>query len=99
MGGTAAYLVLPNGLDIAQGYPLLLIALGTAFVLTDLVTPSNQRLWLVGLIFAIAGFTGMVITAQLLDAQIIATLSRFWYVAWGVVVLLLIVPIFRRSRP
>jgi hypothetical protein len=99
MGGTAAYLILPNGLDIAQGYPLLLIALGTAFVLTDLVTPSNQRLWLVGLIFAIAGFAGMVITAQLLDSQIIATLRRFWYVALGVVVLLLIVPIFRRSRP
>jgi hypothetical protein len=99
MGGTTAYLVLPDGLDIARGYPLLLIALGTAFVLTDLVTPSNQRLWLVGLIFAIAGFAGMVITAQLLDAQIIATLSRFWYVALGVVVLLLIVPIFRRSRP
>jgi hypothetical protein len=99
MGGTAAYLILPNSLDIAQGYPLLLIALGTAFVLTDLVTPSNQRLWLVGLIFAIAGFAGMVITAQLLDAQIIATLSRFWYVALGVVVLLLIVPVFRRSRP
>jgi hypothetical protein len=98
MGGTAAYLLLPNGLDIAQGYPLLLTALGTAFVLTDLATPSNRRLWMVGLMFAIAGFAGMAITAQLLDAQIIATLSRFWYVALGVVVLLLIVPIFRRNR-
>ena len=98
MGGTTTYLVLPNGLDIVQGWPLLLTALGTAFVLTDLVTPSNQRRWLTGLILAIAGFAGLVVTSHLLEARIVATLGQFLPVALGILLLLLIIPIFRRSR-
>ena len=97
LGGTTAYLVLPNGLDMTQGYPLLLTALGTAFVLTDLVTPSNRRLWFVGLMFAIAGFAGIVITTQMLDEKIVQTLGRFLPVALGVLAVLLIIPFFRRT--
>lgn len=97
LGGTSVYLALPNNLDIISGWPLFLTAIGTAFVLTDLVSPSNRRLWLVGLMLAIGGFAGMVITGQLLDDTVIQTLSRLWPIVLGVVVVLLIVPIFRRN--
>jgi hypothetical protein len=97
LGGTAAYLVLPNNLDLVQGWPLLLTAIGTAFVLTDLMNPSTRRLWLVGLILAMGGFAGLLITGQVLDASIIQTIRGFWPVAIGVVAILLIVPFFRRN--
>ncbi|MDQ7033450.1 MAG: hypothetical protein Q9P01_01045 [Anaerolineae bacterium] len=97
LGGTGVYLALPNNLDIINGWTLFLIAIGTAFVLTDLMSPSNRRLWFVGLILAIAGFAGMVMTGQLLDDAIIQTLSRLLPVVLVALAVLLIVPIFRRN--
>jgi hypothetical protein len=97
VGGVLTYLVLPTNLDVVSGYPLLFTAIGTAFVLTDLVSPTNRRLWLVGLMFAIGGFAGLAITAQLLPETVVNTAGRFLPVVLIVLVGLLIVPIFRRN--
>lgn len=97
-GATAAYLTLANTIDLTRGWPLLLTAVGAAFVITDLVNPSDRRLWLVGLVLAIAGFAGVVVTAGMLDAGIVQILRGLWPVALVIVAVLLIVPIFRRNR-
>lgn len=97
-GGTVAYLVIPNNLSLIDGYPLILTAIGTAFVLSDVFVPSGRRIWLVGLILAIAGLAGVVTTTSILDTGIAQSSGRLLPVAIVIVVVLLIAPILRRRQ-
>lgn len=97
IGGTAAYLVLPNNLSLAQGWPLLFTAAGTAFVISDLFVPSGRRLWLVGLILAISGLAGTVATSNLLGEGVQQVIGTLWPVAIIIILVLLIAPVLRRQ--
>jgi len=97
-GGTAAYLVIPNNLNLTDGYPLLITAVGTAFVITDIFVPSGRRIWLIGLILAIAGLAGVATTTTILDTGIAQTLGGLLPVAIIIIVVLLIAPILRRQQ-
>jgi hypothetical protein len=98
IGATAAYLALPNNLSLIQGWPLLLTALGAAFVISDLFAPSGRRLWLVGLIFAISGLAGTVASSDLLDEGIQQSIGGLWPLALVIVLVLLIAPRLRRQQ-
>lgn len=95
-GGTVAFLILGDTLSLIEGYPLLLTAIGLAFVLTDVLVPSGRRVWLVGLLLGIAGLAGLVVTRQLLPSDVTAILSNLLPVAIGIVVVLVIAPLFQR---
>lgn len=97
IGGTSAYLVLPNNLSLMQGWPLLITAAGTAFVISDLFVPTGRRLWLIGLILAISGLAGTVATSNFLDESIQQAIRALWPVALIIVVVLLIAPLLRRQ--
>lgn len=97
-GATAAYLTMPNNLSLMQGWPLLLTAVGTAFVISDLFVPSGRRLWLIGLILAISGLAGTVATSNLLDESIQQTIGALWPLAIVIIIVLLIAPILRRRQ-
>lgn len=96
-GSTAAYLAVPNNLSLMQGWPLLLTAVGTTFVISDLFVPSGRRLWLIGLIFAISGLAGTLVTGNLLNDGIQQTIGGLWPLALVIVLVLLIAPLLRRQ--
>lgn len=98
VGATSTYLTLPTNLSWLDGYPLLITAIGIAFVMTDIVVPSGRRVWLIGLILAIVGLGGVVATTILTDI-IVPSSGILLTLAVGIIVVLLILPlIFRRSQ-
>ncbi|MEM9951573.1 MAG: hypothetical protein AAF846_08245 [Chloroflexota bacterium] len=97
-GGTVAYLVLPNQLSFADGYPLILTAIGTAFVITDVFMPSGRRIWLIGLILAIAGLAGVFATTTIMTLDIAEALSGLLPVAVIVIIVLLVAPLVRQRQ-
>lgn len=98
IGATSTYLTLPTNLTWIDGYPLLVTAIGIAFVVTDIVVPSGRRVWLIGLILAIIGLGGIVSTTMLADI-VLPSSDILLAVAVGIVVILLILPlIFRRQQ-
>lgn len=97
-GATFAYLILPNNLSLIDGYPLLLTAIGTAFVITDIFVPSGRRIWLIGLILAIAGLVGVAVTTTIMNMNIAESFGGLLPVAIVIIIVLLIAPIFRRRQ-
>lgn len=98
IGATSTYLTLPTNLTWIDGYPLLVTAIGIAFVVTDIVVPSGRRVWLIGLILAIIGLGGIVSTTMLADI-VLPSSDILLAVAVGIVVILLVLPlIFRRQQ-
>ncbi len=98
IGATSTYLTLPTNLTWIDGYPLLVTAIGIAFVVTDIVVPSGRRVWLIGLILAIIGLGGIVSTTMLADI-VLPSSDILLAVAVGIVVILFILPlIFRRQQ-
>jgi hypothetical protein len=96
-GGTLAWLLLPTNLNLLQGWPLLITALGTSFVLTDLFVPSGRRLWFLGLLLAIAGLAGLSITMNLITGTIAQILGIIWPIPLVLLLLVLLAPFFRRT--
>lgn len=98
VGATSAYLVLPNNLSMANGYPLLVTATGMAFVITDVFSPSGRRIWLIGLILAIAGLAGVLTTTTLVNLNFISATGGLLPLALVLVIVLLIAPIISRRQ-
>lgn len=97
LGLSSAYLSLPTNLTWINGYPLLIIAIGTAFVITDIVVPSGRRIWLIGLILAIIGLSGLITTTALVNIAMPFS-GVLLPVAIGIMLILLIAPIFARRQ-
>lgn len=95
-GGTLAYLLLPTNLNLMQGWPLLITALGTSLVLTDLFVPSGRRLWFLGLLLAIASLAALSISMNLIPANIASIFGSIWPIPLLLLVVILLVPLFRR---
>lgn len=98
-GGLLFYLTQSNTPGLANGWPLLLSALGIAIALTGLLGyPADRRLLLPGLALIIAGIAGLVITAGMVSSEITATLANLWPAAVLVVVVLTLLPVIFRQR-
>lgn len=98
VGSTIAYLLLPNQLSLGDGYPLIITAIGTAFIITDLFMPSGRRIWLIGLILAIAGLAGLLTTTTISQLSIVNSLNGLLPVALIILVVLLLTPFVRRRQ-
>lgn len=97
VGLSSFYLTLPTNLSWVNGYPLLMTAIGLAFVITDVVVPSGRPVWLMGLILAIIGLLGLVVTTVLVDITIPFS-GILLPLAIGIILFLLIAPIFARRQ-
>lgn len=97
MGAATAYLIAPNNLNLVDGWPVLGGIIGLAFVLTDLVQASSRRLWMFGLGFAVAGFSGMAVTTSLLNKTALLAFQSLWPVALVLVVIILVIPMLRQN--
>ena len=98
-GATGAILIQTDVLTLQQGTPLILTALGLAFVLTDIFTATANRVWFIGLILGLAGIVGVLLTGDLLDESLMGIVQIGAPIVLGLLVLFLIVPIFRRNTP
>lgn len=97
IGITSTYLTLPTNLSWVDGYPLLMTAIGTAFVITDIVVPSGRRVWLIGLILAIIGLAGVLATTFLADIAMPSS-NILLPIGVGVGLILLIAPLLARRQ-
>jgi hypothetical protein len=59
--------------------------------------PSGRRLWFLGLLLAISGLAGLSITMNLIPANIASIMGSIWPVPLILLLLILLVPIFRRK--
>lgn len=90
----------PNGLDLVQNWPLLVVGVGAAVGLTALLgRPADRRLFLLALLLIVAGLTGLVVTHNLLPSDWLPTIAPYAPVVAAVVAFLWLLPlIFKRRR-
>lgn len=97
VAGVAFYLVLPGSVGGARGWPLLVSAVGAAFVLTALLAyPPDRRLLLPGLLLVMAGLIGLAVMMSLLPAGLTAVVVNLWPVVLALVLLVWLLPVLRR---
>jgi hypothetical protein len=96
VGGTFGFLLLSPNINLLQGWPLLITALGTSFVLSDLFVPTGRRVWFLGLLLAIAGLAGLSITMNLVTGTIAQVLGVIWPIPLVFLLMVLLAPLFRR---
>ncbi|MGJ3237460.1 MAG: hypothetical protein ACFE0Q_02015 [Anaerolineae bacterium] len=99
VGGLSVYLLMPNNLSLSEGYPLLLTAIGTAFVVTDIASPSGHRLWLMGLILALSGLASVAVLTLLPQLNLPLSNPALLVLAVVIVAVFAIAPfIYRRQQ-
>jgi hypothetical protein len=99
-GITTVYLLQPASLGLMRGWPLLLIAVGAAFLLAGfLAQPVDRRLLLPAILFFAAGLAATAVTIGLIDSTILALAGSLWpVVALLVAVIFLLPMVFRQRR-
>ncbi len=97
--GSLFYLLQPASPGLAGGWPLLLIAIGLAFILAGLLAaPREGRLALPGFLFVAAGTAALSVTLGLIGGEIISTAAALWPAALIAVVLIWLLPVLFRRR-
>ncbi len=99
VAGINAFAVQSGGIDLVQGYPLLVTALGLAFLLDGILArPSNTRLIAPGVLLIVAGVVGLVVTLGLIPANILTFAAPLLPVVLVVAVVLVLLPLVFRRR-
>jgi hypothetical protein len=99
-GLAVVYLIQPSAPGIVQGWPMLLIAVGGAFLLAGLMGhPVERRFLLPALAFAIAGFAGLAMTTNAIPGEIATTAASVGPIIAVIVVFVWLLPmVFRHQR-
>jgi hypothetical protein len=98
-GITLIYLTQPSTLGLFRGWPLLLVALGVAFLLSGLMAlPVDRRVLLPALAFMVAGFTALALTTGLVSSTLITLAASVWPVVVVVLAALWLLPMVFRQR-
>lgn len=91
--------VLVVGQFFATGWPLLIVALGAAFILSSfLAQPVDRRLAAPGLMISFAGIVGLIVTSGALPSNILTTAASLWPAVTVAVALILLLPLIFRRR-
>jgi hypothetical protein len=99
VGLTIVYLMQPSAPGVLQGWPLLLVAVGAAFLLAGLMgQPIERRYLLPALTFTIGGFAGLAMTTNTIAGEIAATAASVWPVVAIIVVAVWLLPALFRQR-
>ena len=97
--GVALGVLLISG-TLVTAWPLLLTAVGTAFILVSvLLRGFDLRLFFPGLVIALAGLAGYAVTGGWLPGDLLATFTAFWPVIVVIALVVLVLPgLFRRPK-
>lgn len=96
--GVTFYLQQPGAMGVTQGWPLLVVGLGAAVLLTALLAyPPERRLLLPGALLTAVGLVALVVTLGLLPAEVLALAGTVWPVVLVVVLVVWLLPVVRRN--
>lgn len=99
IGGVVAAGLIPGGLDLTRGYPLLATAVGAAVLLSALLgRPFDRRMLVAGLILTLAGGLGLLITNGVIVGDLIASAAPLWPVPVVLLVAIWLAPLVFRRR-
>ncbi len=88
-----------GGIDLLRGYPLLIAALGLAFLLDGLLArPASARVIAPGLLLIVAGGVGLAVTLNLLPTSLLDFAAPLLPVVLVIVAVLLLLPLIFRRR-
>ena len=97
-GAVLFYLLQPNSLTLANGYPLLIVSVGAALLLTGIFSPtSHPRIRVLGIIVGLAGVAGLFLTAGSVEGTILNTVASLAPVLLVAVLIVLLIPFLRRN--
>lgn len=98
-GVTVIYLLQPSAPGLAQGWPLLLVAVGVAFLLAGLMAqPVDRRVLLPVLAWVVAGFAALALTTGIVSSTLAATVTTLWPIIALVVAVIWLLPMVFRQR-
>ncbi len=98
-GAATFVLTQTNVLSLSQGWPLVLIAPGLAFIMTSfLAQPQDRRLILPGVLFIAAGAVGFVVTDGLLNTDLLNFAGTLWPAVLAIIAGLWLLPLVFRQR-
>ncbi|MEO8396619.1 MAG: hypothetical protein ABI700_26740, partial [Chloroflexota bacterium] len=99
VAGVIAFSLQPQGLDFLRGWPLLIVALGLAMVLSGLLArPLNARLLAPGALAVLAGVVGLTVTLGLTPSSWTPLAIPLAPVLLIVVLVLWMLPLLFRRR-
>ena len=99
VAGINAFAQQSGGIDLVQGYPLLIAALGLAFVLDGILArPASARVITPGLLLIVAGGVGLAVTLNLLPTSLLDFAAPLLPVVLVIVAVLLLLPLIFRRR-
>ncbi len=88
-----------GGINLMQGYPLLIVALGLAFVLDGILArPASARVITPGVLLMVAGGVGLAVTLNVLPASVLTFAAPLLPVVLVIVAVLLLLPLIFRRR-
>lgn len=91
-GGLVFFVLQADGLGV-DGWPLLIVAPGVALLLTALLSqPFSGRLLFAGVILALAGIAGLVVTTATIAPDLRDTAQAAWPFVLGIAMILLFLP-------
>jgi len=98
-GLTLIYLMQPASMGIVEGWPLLLVAVGVAFLLAGLMAlPVDRRVLLPALAFVVAGGTALALTTGVIGSTVMTLAASLWPVVVVVLAAIWILPMVFRQR-
>lgn len=96
---TIAYLIQPASIGLTRGWPLLLIDVGAAFLLTGFIAqPTDRRLLLPTIAFVVAGAAAFAVTMGFVPGTILNVAASLWPLALLLVVAVFLLPMVFRQR-
>lgn len=99
VAGILIFSVQPGGLSLVRGWPLLVIALGLAVILSGLLSrPVYRRLLQPGMILVIVGLLGLIVTSNVLPQRLLTTAATWAPVVAVIVAVLWLLPLVFRRR-
>lgn len=97
--GFIAFSIQPGGLSLMRGWPLLVLALGVAIILSGLLSrPASRKLVAPGVLLVVAGLLGTITLNNVLPPQILTTAATWWPAVVVALALIWLLPLVFRRR-
>lgn len=97
--GILAFSIQPNGLSLVRGWPLLIVVLGIAVIVSGVLSrPADQRLLPPGILLVTAGLLGVIVTSNVLPQRILAAMVPLGPAVLIVLALVWLLPLVFRRR-